>query len=366
MACGCVVRRTHGLLCAHEIANYMRENRPIPLSSVCSYWTKLDMLSTPHTVSEEWTCRPELELFAKRFEEVDPDMKRFLLQKLRELAKPDCTFLIEPKVRSNPRGRPKLKIETSTRREPSAFEIVALAQDSYPPGVIAKASVTTKKVKTKKKEKVHRLRSLNPNCFLEAFPSELRRYIKYVKDVAADGNCGFQAIAGLMGFGEEGWLQVRKDLLKQLHAHSDHYRNLFGSQERIDDLTNILAYFEPNPGLDRWMTMPDMGHLISSFYQVVLVYLSMQQCLTFLPLTSIPTYVASRKEICIGFVNNNHFVQLILEHGHPIPPIATNWWRYHDPCAVGWEVVYSFRVQHFKSLINLDVATIETVDLDED
>ncbi|GMQ07218.1 hypothetical protein CsSME_00051503 [Camellia sinensis var. sinensis] len=209
---------------------------------------------------------------------------------------------MELEVKSNPRGRPKLKIETSTRREPSVFEIVTSAQDSYPPGVIAKASVTTKKVKTKKKEK--------------AFPSELRRYIKYVKNVAADGNCGFRAI-------------------DELHAHSDHYRKLFGSQERIDDLTNILAYFEPNPGLDRWMTMPDMGHLISSFYQVVLVHLSMQQCLTFLLLKSIPTSVASRKEICIGFVNNNHFVQLILEPGHPIPPIATNWRRYHDPCAVG-------------------------------
>ncbi|KAL7182044.1 hypothetical protein ACSBR1_040877 [Camellia fascicularis] len=79
----------------------MRENRPIPLTSVYSYWTKLDMLSTPHT--------------------------------------------------SNSRGRPKLKIETSTRREPSAFEIVASAQDSYSPRVIAKASVTTKKVKRRKK-----------------------------------------------------------------------------------------------------------------------------------------------------------------------------------------------------------------------
>lgn len=150
-ACGCLVRRTHDLPCAHEIAN------SIPLTSVYSYWTKLDMLSTLHTVSEKWTCTPELELFAKRFEEVDPDVKRFLLHKLRELAKPDCTFLIEPKVKPNPWGRPKLKIETSIRREPSVFEIVASAQDNYSPGVIAKASVITKKVKTKKTEKVHGL-----------------------------------------------------------------------------------------------------------------------------------------------------------------------------------------------------------------
>ncbi|KAL7228954.1 hypothetical protein ACSBR2_007618 [Camellia fascicularis] len=185
-------------------------------------------------------------------------------------------------------------------------------------------------------------------------------------DVIADGNCGFRAIVGLMGFGEEGWLQVRKDLLIELHAYSDHYGKLFGSQERIDDLTNILVYFEPNPRLNQWMTMPDMSHLISSFYQVVLIHLSMQQCLTFLPLRSIPTYIASRKEICIGFVNNNHFVQLILEPSQPIPLIATNWRRYHDPCAVGWEVAYSSRVQHFKSVISPDVVTIKTVDLDED
>ncbi|KAL7164378.1 hypothetical protein ACSBR2_040315 [Camellia fascicularis] len=62
-----------------------------------------------------------------------------------ELAKPDCTFFIKPDVKSNSQGRPKLKIETSTHREPFAFEIVASAQDSYSPGVIAKASVTTKK-----------------------------------------------------------------------------------------------------------------------------------------------------------------------------------------------------------------------------
>ncbi|XP_028121044.1 uncharacterized protein LOC114318370 [Camellia sinensis] len=263
-ACGRVIQHTYGFSCAHEIANYIRETRPIPLTSVYLYWTNLDMLSTPHIVSEEWTYTSGLELFAKRFEDVDPDVKRFLLQKLRELAKLDCTLLIEPEVKSNPWGWPKLKIETSTRCEPSAFEIVALAQDSYSPEVIAKASVTTK------------------------------------KDVATDGNCGFRAIVGLMGFEEEGWLQVRKDLLKELHTHSDHYRKLFGSQERIDDLTNILAYFEPNPGLDRWTMMPDMDYLISSFYQVILVHLSMQQCLTFLPLRAILTFVASRKEILMN------------------------------------------------------------------
>lgn len=36
-ACGCVVRHTHGLPCAHEIGEYKREGRPIPLDSVHSH-----------------------------------------------------------------------------------------------------------------------------------------------------------------------------------------------------------------------------------------------------------------------------------------------------------------------------------------
>ena len=32
--CGCVIQRTHGLPCAHEIAEYISEGRPIPLSCI--------------------------------------------------------------------------------------------------------------------------------------------------------------------------------------------------------------------------------------------------------------------------------------------------------------------------------------------
>ncbi|KAL7189354.1 hypothetical protein ACSBR1_039072 [Camellia fascicularis] len=88
-----------------------------------------------------------------------------------------------------------------------------------------------------------------------------------------------------------------------------------------------------NPGFDRWMTMPDMGHLIASFYNVVLYHLSLQQCLIFLPLRSLPVTVADRREIAIGFVNGNHFVQVFLEAGHPVPPIAVLWRVHYHPCA---------------------------------
>lgn len=56
--------------------------------------------------------------------------------------------------------------------------------------------------------------------------------------------------------------------------------------------------------------MPDMGHLIASRYNVVLFHLSMQQCLTFLPFSSVLVPINERKHWAIGFVNGNHFIQV--------------------------------------------------------
>ncbi|XP_028085433.1 putative protein FAR1-RELATED SEQUENCE 10 [Camellia sinensis] len=58
-----------------------------------------------------------------------------------------------------------------------------------------------------------------------------------------------------------------------------------------------------------------------------------KNCLTFLPLRSPPVTLVDRREIAIGFVNGNHFVQVFLEPGHPVPPIAVLWRVHHYPCA---------------------------------
>ena len=69
VACGCVIRHTHGLPCAHEIAEYKRDFRPIPLSSVDSHWRKLSIAPTyaSNNHSFDVSCEAELELFKKRF-----------------------------------------------------------------------------------------------------------------------------------------------------------------------------------------------------------------------------------------------------------------------------------------------------------
>ena len=91
-----------------------------------------------------------------------------------------------------------------------------------------------------------------------------------------------------------------------------------------------------------------MSHLIASFYNVALIYISLHQCLTFLPLRSPPILVPSHKVFAIGFVGGNHFFQVFFTSGSPMPLIATNWHRYHLPCAIGWELPFATNIEQFK------------------
>lgn len=129
----------------------------------------------------------------------------------------------------------------------------------------------------------------------------------------------------------------------------------------IHKLKNSLEYYDINALVDNWMDMPDMGHIIASCYNVVLVHISLEQCLTFLPLRSPPLPEESHEIISIGFVNGNHFVRLDLKQGCPLPSIAERWHIYRHPCARGWERSYTSRIKRFEELVIGDnVALRET------
>ncbi|XP_028113459.1 PKS-NRPS hybrid synthetase CHGG_01239-like [Camellia sinensis] len=310
VACGCILRRTHGLPCAHEIAEYFQQGRPIPLSCINPHWRKLDMLPVSASAFVKLDCKTETDFFIEKFQTINETQQVIILKKLRELISPDSTFLMEPELKTDTRrrgrgrGRGQFKIDTSTKREPSAFEFVLSEEDSYSQGVTISTAPVRKQVQRKKakKDNVCMMQSTNRIYYFEQFLEKLRPYIRHIKDVQADG--------------EDDWQQVRRNLLTELHSNVVYYVQLFGSQERVDELNSILSYFESSPGYNHWMTMPDMGHLIASYYRVVLYHLSMQQCLTFLPLRSVPIATPDRRDICIGFV--------YLQPGHPVPPIANN------------------------------------------
>ena len=149
VACGCVIRQTHGLPCAHEITEYIREGSQIPLNTIHHYWRNLNLEATMVNKTPELTTISEFELIAKKFHSSDQRGKIHILKKLRELGNPSSTPLLEPEVKLNTHGRSSLKkkkLNRSTHWEQSTFEYALSMKDSVP-ARLSSTSVAKKKEK---------------------------------------------------------------------------------------------------------------------------------------------------------------------------------------------------------------------------
>ena len=217
--CGCVNRTSYGLPCAHELTELIKEGRTIPLDSVHSHWRKLDTMND--NVSSELTITPEIDSILRQFADCDEAGKIALKRKLRELACPATTSMFPPLEKVKAKGRPSLKINLSTKRAPSLFEIVESAHDSTSP-------TTACSVKVPKEKKLK---------YIKCFPHQIRKHIMNIVDVKADGHCGYRSIAGLLGMGEDGWGTVRQDLVHELHTFM---MSMFNC---MDQLTVLLSWF---------------------------------------------------------------------------------------------------------------------------
>ncbi len=90
------------LPCAHEIADYTRQRRPIPLHSLHTHWHKLDMQPTSNQnhVNEDDIHIEEFELLKQAYAQAGKSCKAQLLRKLRELVNPRSTHVEEPEIKS--------------------------------------------------------------------------------------------------------------------------------------------------------------------------------------------------------------------------------------------------------------------------
>ena len=96
-ACGCVLKVTHGIPCACELARYTMHYIPIPLESINSHWTRLSFDNESDMEDDrdlELSVRVELDVLARRFHELDVAGKLALKAKLRELGKTDKIILM--------------------------------------------------------------------------------------------------------------------------------------------------------------------------------------------------------------------------------------------------------------------------------
>ncbi|KAL5124814.1 Protein FAR1-RELATED SEQUENCE 5 [Glycine soja] len=178
-------------------------------------------------------------------------------------------------------------------------------------------------------------------------------FIEDVVDVKADGNCGYRSVSTLLGMGEECWAMMRNELIKELDKWSQDYIKIFGGTERYEQLRLSLHVDGLSKvSMDKWMDITNIGYVIASRYNVILVSLSRQQSFTFFPLRSRPPANSSaHRIICVGHV--------FLKDRCPLPPMALLWSSNAYPEAKQWPTAYVGRMQQYLSLMTINTTHVD-------
>ncbi|XP_038717226.1 uncharacterized protein LOC120010507 [Tripterygium wilfordii] len=122
--CGCHLRRSYGLPCAHEQIMYVSKGHTLPLDAIDRFWRKLDLLPCQMLEDDDIDCSADVQMFTKHFKQQTRHVKLSWLRKLREIFRHATTSLREPAVKTNTRGRPSTKKKVATTRNNPTASIV--------------------------------------------------------------------------------------------------------------------------------------------------------------------------------------------------------------------------------------------------
>lgn len=114
------------------------------------------------------------------------------------------------------------------------------------------------------------------DTYIGHFSYGIRPFIQHIIDIEADGNCGFRTIAALLGLEEDGWLQVRNNLLQELDSYTQYYEPIFSGFVALNEIRHSIVHFMEGALYAYWMTMLECGHLIAFHYHIVLYLLSVR------------------------------------------------------------------------------------------
>ncbi|CAJ2652337.1 unnamed protein product [Trifolium pratense] len=166
-------------------------------------------------------------------------------------------------------------------------------------------------------------------------PKFMHPFIEDITNVDGDGYCGYRAVALAQRGNKEDFELIRCSMSRELRLNKDMYVAIFGCEKRYQYICDALL---PPPRTrqrnsnrnsvaprDKWFTLPDMGHVVATILDRVVVQLSILQngpCETFFPLRSISASNPSSRVIFLGALPD-HYVLVKLKVGCPIPKSNT-------------------------------------------
>ncbi|XP_048495889.2 uncharacterized protein LOC125495270 [Beta vulgaris subsp. vulgaris] len=335
--CGCYLRHTHGLPCAHEMMEMEERNASIQLTDIHPFWRTLKLRSAaPHYNLDEEShfqirhdIDKELQVYFKDILDLPEQSKKIIAAQLEKIVHPEFTRLNEPHTTAQPRGRPPKK--NSTRRDPSDWEYTEQTCSKNSKTERGGCASTSTSAKGRGRGRGRSSLTLSnasqiipPNIlpFHDQLPSYIVPYISSIHNVGADGNCGYRAVSRWIYEDEERWPTVREELAMEIETRLNIYSDILGGHDNVRSTLISLQHYVGSATKDYRMSLLDMGFVISTRYNVVVVCWSLDQPITFLPIIAREGNHAPDRVITLGFLQRmEHYVVVEMKEGFPMPPI---------------------------------------------
>jgi hypothetical protein len=114
------------------------------------------------------------------------------------------------------------------------------------------------------------------NPLIKLMPQFMQPYIDDIIDVVGDGYCGYRVVALHEGGNEEDYDLVKLNIVREIKLHRKLYEKVFAGKERVDYIIEALHQSKKCTKhgvapLKKWLTFPDIGHVIATYYNKVLV-----------------------------------------------------------------------------------------------
>ncbi|CAJ2642479.1 unnamed protein product [Trifolium pratense] len=193
---------------------------------------------------------------------------------------------------------------------------------------------------------------------IKHIPDFMHPYIESIIDVKSDGNCGYRVIALADRNNEDDYELIKESMLDELRLHKHDYLEIYGYEKRLAYITDALLPSKRKfrkrgvALIDKWLTFPDMGHIISSILGKVVVKLTKQGASeTFFPLRGVPSSDPYSLVICVGAIPG-HYVYVKLKDGCPIPPTCVQWKQHCSREAIVWESYFAIQQAKYIKLMD--------------
>ncbi|AES96475.1 hypothetical protein MTR_5g037560 [Medicago truncatula] len=160
---------------------------------------------------------------------------------------------------------------------------------------------------------------------------------------------GFRAITKFLGLNEESHIMVRRYLIQELKNHGKDYVGVYAGEDRYNYILNDLHPPTNSGGIalvDKWLTLPVMGHIVANYYNRHVSLLTNHEIGTsksFFPLRELPPTKQKTPIMCLGLIPN-HFVLRFLKDRCLLSPLSKEWNNHRSNDVEKWlEIHYAER-----------------------